>query len=179
MSPADRETEFGRALVREAKRRLFDESFPRLRKCLALLDDRGIWRRPNRSMPSVGNLTLHMLGNARQWLVAGLLGEPDRRDRSAEFSETGPLPTEELLRRIDETESECRRALGSVDPATLLETRRVQVFEESGLSILVHVVEHFSYHVGQIARATKAKANVDLEFCGGIDLESGRPGGTR
>ncbi|MFH1276894.1 MAG: DUF664 domain-containing protein [Candidatus Eisenbacteria bacterium] len=166
--------DFGRALVAETKRRLLGESFPRLRKCLDLLDDKAIWRRPNPSMASVGNLTLHVLGNARQWFVSGLLGEPDDRDRTAEFAEPGPLPREELFRRIAETERECRRALEAVDPGTLLETRRVQVFEESGLSVLVHVVEHFSYHVGQIARATKAKENVDLEFYGGIDLEVGR-----
>lgn len=171
MSGDASESDFGRALVAETRRRLFDESFPRLRKCLSLLDEKSVWRRPNPSMASVGNLTLHLLGNARQWLVAGLLGEPEGRDRAAEFSEPGPHPTEDLLRRVDEAERECRRAMDAVDPETLLETRRVQIFEESGLSILVHVIEHFSYHVGQIARATKAKKNVDLEFYGGIDLE--------
>jgi len=42
--------------------------------------------------------------------------------------------------------------------------KKVQVYEESGLSIIVHVIEHFSYHIGQITYATKAIKNVDTKY---------------
>ena len=45
-----------------------------------------------------------------------------------------------------------------------------QGFVESGLSILVHVVEHFSYHTGQIAYIVKSRKNIDLGFYRGRDL---------
>ena len=57
----------------------------------------------------------------------------------------------------------------------LLRTYRVQGFVESGLSILVHVVEHFSYHTGQIAYIVKSRKNVDLGFYRGKDLNVRSP----
>jgi uncharacterized damage-inducible protein DinB len=43
------------------------------------------------------------------------------------------------------------------------------------LSILVHVVEHFSYHTGQIAYAVKAGKDLDLGFYRGVDLNRKGP----
>jgi uncharacterized damage-inducible protein DinB len=161
---------FGRALLAEAERRLFEESLPRLRSCLAQLSEEEIWRRPNESLSAVGNLVLHLAGNARQWIVSGLGGAADGRDRGAEFAATGPLPTPELLHHLESTMEEVRTVLRATDPTELLVRRPVQAFEESGLSIVVHVVEHFSYHVGQIAFATKLLRNTDLGFYRGVDL---------
>jgi len=161
---------FGEALLEEAERRLVGESIPRLRACLEQLSDAEIWHRRNDETPSVGNLVLHLCGNGRQWLRAGLLGEEDDRCRDAEFAERGPIPRAELLRRIDRLEETIGAALLAADPADLVRKRPVQVFEESGLSILVHVIEHFSYHVGQIAREVKAVRAADLGFYGDLNL---------
>jgi uncharacterized damage-inducible protein DinB len=57
-----------------------------------------------------------------------------------------------------------------VPEADLLQQRRVQGFELSGLGMVLHVVEHLSYHTGQIAYLTKALKNRDLGFYDGIDL---------
>ena len=43
----------------------------------------------------------NLCGNVRQWIVCGVGGAPDDRDRPREFSERGPIPTEELLGRLD------------------------------------------------------------------------------
>lgn len=158
------------ALVAETERRLFEESVPRVKKCLSLLSEEEVWRRPNDSLSSVGNLVLHLCGNARQWLVSGLGGAPDERDRSAEFERVEPLPIAELLRLLDELESDCRATLAGLRPEDLRRVRSVQVFEESGLSILVHVVEHFSYHVGQISWETKRLRGIDLGYYAGQSL---------
>ena len=48
--------------------------------------------------------------------------------------------------------------------------RSVQGFNFSGIGILVHVVEHLSYHTGQIAFYTKQLKNEQLGFYGDIDL---------
>ncbi len=53
----------------------------------------------------------------------------------------------------------------------LLRKRAVQTFEESGISILIHVTEHFSYHTGQIAYITKMLTDNPLGFYEGIILE--------
>lgn len=174
MSTADKSTTktLGAALIAESKHRLLDESLPRIKKCLELCDDTEIWHRANDQVVSIGNLVLHLCGNVRQWIICGLGGQPDRRNRDAEFSEQGPVPKAELERRLDETMAKAGRAIDGVDPASLLETRTVQGNEETGISILVHVVEHFSYHTGQISYITKLRKHVDLGYYAGQDLNA-------
>jgi uncharacterized damage-inducible protein DinB len=171
VTPATDGTAFGRALIEETKRRLFRDNQPRIHKCLGLLAEEEIWHRPNAETVSVGNLVLHLCGNVRQNILHGLGGAPDRRTRARELDEPGPIPAAELLRRLDELMTEVDAALDRLDPASLLEIRRVQGFDESGLSILVHVVEHFSYHVGQMTWFVKARKAVDMGYYAGYDLD--------
>lgn len=159
-----------KALIAECERRLFDESMPRLKKCLTLLAEEEIWFRPNSETVSVGNLVLHLCGNVRQWIISGLSDVSDTRVRSKEFSEPGPIPMKELLEHLEKTMNEAHSVLRSVDTSKLLDKKIVQGFEESGLNILIHVVEHFSYHVGQIAYFVKSRKAVDLQFYRGVDL---------
>lgn len=163
--------DFGQALIEETRRRLLGESLPRLRRCLDLIDEQTLWRRPNEQTVSVGNLVLHLCGNARQWIVSGLGGAPDHRQRQAEFDEPGPIPKQVLIEKLEATMNDVAKVLDGVDPATLLEKRPVQVYKDSGLSILIHVVEHFSYHVGQISYVVKLTQNVDLGYYAGRNLE--------
>lgn len=171
IDPAGGARALGAALIAEARRRLLGESLPRLRRCLAELSEEEIWQRPNAATVSIGNLVLHLAGNLRQWILTGLGGAEDRRMREREFTETGPLPTAALVALIESTLEETRAVLEGLDPASLLAPRRVQGFEESGLSIIVHVVEHFSYHVGQMVYAVKSRKGIDLGFYRGVDLE--------
>lgn len=158
------------ALIVECKRRLRDESLPRLKKCLSQLDDDEVWFRPNSETVSVGNLILHLCGNVRQWIIATLGEKPDVRERENEFLEAGPISKTELVQRLESTLQECLKVLNGLDPSTLLLERTVQGFQETGVSILVHVMEHFSYHVGQISYFTKSRKAVDLQFYRGADL---------
>jgi uncharacterized damage-inducible protein DinB len=166
--PAD--TELTTALLRESRRRLLEESLPRIRTCLAQMTVDEIWARPNEQTVSAGNLVLHLAGNVRQYVVATLGGLPDVRERQAEFDEKGPIPTADLLARLERATAEAAAVIDRLDSAMLLRSYRVQGFVESGLSILVHVVEHFSYHTGQIAYIVKSRKNVDLGFYRGKDL---------
>jgi uncharacterized damage-inducible protein DinB len=164
--------EMGRALIAEFRRRLYSESLPRLRQCLGELSVGEIWARPNGQTAAAGNLVLHLAGNVRQWVVAGLGGATDVRERQAEFDAPGPMPTAELLGRLEEALSDASKVLDGLDPASLLVPRRVQGFVETGLSILVHIVEHFSYHTGQIVYIVKSRKGIDLGFYRGTDLNA-------
>lgn len=135
-----------------------------------MLDEEKLWRRVNPSTNSVGNLLLHLTGNVRQWIVSGLGGAPDVRARSSEFAERGPIPREELLARLEETLLEAGRVLDGLDPAKLLERKSIQGYDVSVLQALVHVVEHFSYHVGQVTHIVKALEDVDVGYYAGRDL---------
>lgn len=159
------------AVIHEVRRRLFTECVPRLKTCVSLLSDEEIWHRPNAQTVSVGNLVLHLCGNVRQWMLSGLDGQPDTRRRRAEFDERGPLPASELLQRLDAVMTEAAVLLDRLTPQRLLDVRPVQGFDETGVAILIHVTEHFSYHVGQITYAVKSRKGVDVGYYKGIDLD--------
>jgi len=163
--------EFRNALITEVLLRLYDESLPRILKCLDQLDETQIWWRPNESSNSIGNLVLHLFGNVRQWIYTGLGAHDDHRERQTEFDERGPISKEDLISKLSETMALVRPVISNLATEELLRKRPVQTFEETGLTILVHVTEHFSYHTGQIAYITKMLNNKPLAFYEGIILE--------
>lgn len=154
----------------DIKRRLFDESQVRIHRCLDLLNEDECWFRPNPASNSIGNLVLHLNGNIRQWILTGLDQQPDHRIRQAEFDEIGPIPVADLRKRLDLTMAEVVEALNRLDSSLLTKEISIQGFRESGISILIHVVEHFSYHTGQITYITKMLKNRDLRYYGDADL---------
>ena len=156
--------------INEVKRRLMQEGVPRIRKCLSLLSEEEIWHRENKYTNSVGNLVLHLCGNVRQWVIAGMGGAEDDRRREEEFAEEGPIPAAELLKRLDQLMAEVEEVLDELPPHSLLDPKQIQGFDENGISVLVHVVEHFSYHVGQITYIVKSSKKVDTAYYGGMDL---------
>ena len=72
-------------LLQQFEQRIFDESYTRIFKCLSLLDEKKLWKKVNPNVPSVGNLVLHLCGNARQWILSGLGDQTDNRQRDLEF----------------------------------------------------------------------------------------------
>lgn len=158
------------ALVAEFRRRVMDESVPRLKKCLAELTEAEVWQRPNPNSNAVGNLVLHLCGNARQWVLTGIGGAPDHRERQTEFDCRGGISKAELVEKLDALMLEINELLDKITPEELLRVRPVQVYEESGLTILVHVLEHFSYHVGQATYFVKAIKDMDLAYYEDDDL---------
>ena len=55
----------------------------RIERCLSELTEEQVWARGNENENAVGNLVLHLCGNLRQWIIAGVGGKPDIRDRDA------------------------------------------------------------------------------------------------
>lgn len=143
-------------------------SFERLRKriitCLYLLTDEDIWWRPNPASNSVGNLVLHLSGNLRQWIVSGLGGAPDVRQRDREFSERGPIPRHVLVRGLRNSVQETLRVLRRLPPQKLTQNYTIQGFRVTGLVAVSHVYQHFSHHAGQIIYATKQLKGRDLRL---------------
>jgi uncharacterized damage-inducible protein DinB len=164
-------TNLRNAIVREVIFRIYEESIPRITRCLEQLTNEQIWWRPNENSNSIGNLILHLQGNVRQWIGTGLGNMPDHRKRQTEFDERRLLDKTSLMREFLETMELAKGIIEQVPEEELLRLRPVQTFEESGLSILVHVTEHFSYHTGQIAYITKMLRDKPLEFYEGITLE--------
>jgi len=164
------------SILSEVRRRLFEESFPRIKQCIGLLPEEDIWYRPNAVSNSIGNLVLHIAGNLRQWILSGLGNEEDNRHRIREFSERGPLSAERLLTLLQQLEEEIDELLDELSTEHLVATYRVQAFRETGISMLFHAVEHTAYHVGQITYITKWRTGSETNYYGGIDLEDKKGG---
>lgn len=159
------------ALLAEVKHRLYVECLPRIQSCLDKLTDEQVWWRPNESSNSIGNLILHLNGNVRQWILTGLGGQDDHRKRQQEFDERTHISKAKLWNTLNQTMQDLIPVIDSVTLEDLLKKRAVQTFEETGITILIHVTEHFSYHTGQIAYITKMLTSEDLEFYKGVKLE--------
>jgi uncharacterized damage-inducible protein DinB len=101
-------------------------------------------------------------GNARQWIVAGVGGAPDTRERQAEFDALGGMSRAELVAVLEGTFADLDRTLRGFAPARLLERRTIQGHEVTLLEAILHVVEHVSHHTGQILWIAKARSNADL-----------------
>lgn len=162
-------------LKAEFDRRIYLENIPRIAKCLDRLSEEEIWFAHNQHVNSIGNLILHLCGNVTQWMGSGLGVEKDLRKRDAEFIKQRHIEAERLMEGLYDLRKVTDPALARLMELEIDSPLRVQGFSETPLSILVHVIEHFSYHTGQIAQMTKLLKATDLEFYEGIDLNTKEP----
>ena len=147
-----------------------DENTNRLITCLDEVEESETWKRPNENSNSVGNLVLHLCGNIRQYVISSLGNIDDVREREKEFSADGGYTKSELLQKLLVTLDEAKNTILGASNDELLRKRKVQGYTYSGIGIIVHVTEHYSYHTGQIVFWTKILRNKDLEFYAGVDL---------
>src|SRR5262249_37290778 len=146
----------------EASRIFLKQDFStKLRHCLEQMSEQDIWWRPNEYSNSVGNLILHLCGNLKQWILNSIAGIKFEPHRDAEFAERRPRPKAELIANIDEVVREVDRVLEHLSPVGLLERFPVQIYTTSRLQAIYHVVEHFSYHLGQIIYIYKLRVGRD------------------
>jgi uncharacterized damage-inducible protein DinB len=136
----------------------------RIGKCLDALTYEQIWARGAESQNAVGNLVLHLCGNLGQWILTGIAGRPDLRDREAEFAARGEADASELKQRLRDRVAETVAVIGELTPQQLVERTTVQGYDVSKLHAVYHVVSHFSEHAGQIVFATKLFTSQDLGF---------------
>lgn len=148
----------------------FEENTPKIEKCLSELTEDDLWRRPNASSNSVGNLLLHLCGNITQYVLSGLGDVEDKRERAKEFTSMGGLQKAELFDKLKTVVGAAVEIMRSLNDNDMLTIRSVQGYELSAVGIIIHVVEHYSYHTGQIIFWTKLLKDKDLRFYAGVDL---------
>ena len=146
------------------------ENTPKIIKCLDELREEQIWLRPNEASNSIGNMILHLCGNIRQYIISSLGNQQDIRERDKEFSAKGGYNKEELQNKLTSTVEEAINTIKNIDENRLLKIHSVQGFNYSGIGVIIHVTEHYSYHAGQIIFWTKQLTAKDLGFYANIDL---------
>lgn len=151
-------------MFRKDARSCLEKYTPRIVRCLQLLSEKEIWWRPNDASNAAGNIVLHLCGNIRQWIISGLGGALDVRERDKEFRERGPLPRRALINQLRKTVQEACEIMDTVRPKTLSQEFSIQGYGVSGLTAIAQVCGHFAYHAGQIVYLTKLKRGRDLRF---------------
>lgn len=149
-----------------------DESLRMVKMALSKISESQIWTKPNNSLNSIGNLLLHLCGNMRQYGIASLQNTEDTRHRALEFSIDGGFTKVELLNQLEATVNEVKSSFNTISKERMVSKQSVQGFTLSGLGNLIHVVEHFSYHTGQIALLTKLITDEQLGFYKDQDLNT-------
>jgi uncharacterized damage-inducible protein DinB len=141
-----------------------DELGSRIETCLEQLNEEQVWARGKDNENAIGNLVLHLCGNVRQWIISNVGGQPDRRDRDAEFAARAGVSKAELRQRLHATVAEALVVIRSLPEQRLSERHTIQGYDVSVMEAIYHVVEHFSMHTGQIIFATKMLTSADLGF---------------
>lgn len=148
----------------------FKENTEKIITCLNELHEEDTWKRPNEHSNSTGNLILHLCGNIRQYVISSLGRAPDIRERDKEFSADSGYSKSELIAKLTDTIQQAMEIIQNVTAEELLRKRQVQGYYHSGIAIIVHVTEHYSYHTGQIIFWTKLLKDKDLGFYAGVNL---------
>ena len=159
------------AFIQKARDLLTEEYLPKIERCVEQLTDEQVWWRPGEQSNSIGNLLLHLSGNARQWIVSGLGGATDERRRQTEFDERRIIDRDELLGILRTTLADVDTVLANFDPSHLLDSYPIQGSKSTALQAIFHVTEHFSMHTGQIILLTKMLTKTDLAF---YDFSTGK-----
>jgi uncharacterized damage-inducible protein DinB len=136
----------------------------RIETCVEMLTPEQLWLRNAANSNAVGNLLLHLNGNVRQWILHGIGGQADLRQRDAEFDAQGGLGAQELLARLRGTVEQAVTLFRALPPERLIEHIRPQGYEGTVLTAIYHVVEHFAGHTFQIMLLTKQFTGEDLGF---------------
>ena len=153
-----------RLFLDQSQALLRGEWLPKIEAALDRLGDDDLWWRPTEAANSAGTLCVHLAGNVRQWIVAGLSGADDARDRPSEFATVGGRSRESVQADLRATVDEACAVLAGLSEADLLRTYAIQGHEVTGLRAVYHAVEHFAMHAGQIVWIAKARSGRALDF---------------
>ncbi len=151
-------------LFSEAARDNLNEGLRKIEHCLAQLNDEQLWWCPRPEMNSIANLMLHLSGNLRQWVISGIGGAADVRNRPKEFADRFRRPKSEILKTLQSTVSEADAVLANLDAAKLTQSKRIQGFDTNATEAAFNTISHFRGHVQEIIHMTRELVGEKYQF---------------
>lgn len=139
-------------MLQETLIEIFERDLLQLKKEIeSYSDENKLWVIKEEISNSAGNLCLHLLGNLNHFIGATLGNSGYIRNREDEFSLKN-IPKDKLLSEIDKTIKAVTDALQNLSEKDfqknfLLEKHGKIVSTEF---MLLHLVTHFNYHLGQV-----------------------------
>jgi hypothetical protein len=146
------------------------ENLRMVKIALEKVSDEQLWLLPLSNGMSLGNQLLHSTGNMKQYIVSSLGELPDKRNREKEFSIKIKQSKTLLINILEDVVDQSVKVIESAAFPQFVRKRKVQSFIFSGTGVVLHAVEYFSYHTGQIAFWVKLLSGEDLDFYKGQNL---------
>lgn len=117
---------------------------------MAYSSDEQLWAVAPGISNAGGNLCLHLWGNLHHFIGATLAHTGFIRNREEEFSQTG-LSKTQLLSMMDEIIGMLEKSMDALSDADLLQDYPLTNFGTRSTEwILIKLLVHFDYHLGQI-----------------------------
>lgn len=163
-------TSINALVIKEIEHKIIECGIHRILACVEKLTEAQLTYRPNSNSNSINNQILHLNGNVRQWLISSFSDVKDARMRDEEFDSTNVKSKSELTAILTQLEKDVRTLMPLLMEIDLTEEKDVQCYREPSIGIIIHVIEHFSYHVGQITYITKMILDIDTGYYADLDL---------
>ncbi|GGZ88572.1 DUF1572 family protein [Algibacter mikhailovii] len=114
-------------------------------------NEENIWRIEKSISNSAGNLTLHLIGNLHTFIGKEIGKTNYIRNRELEFTQK-KVPRIELINGINTTLEMVKKSLLSITNEELKNDYPILKFSkvETNEYLLVHLIKHLTYHLGQI-----------------------------
>lgn len=160
---ADGEFDAGK-LYLSAARESLAEGLRKVEHCARQLNEEQVWWRPRPGMNSVANLMLHLAGNVRQWIVSGVGGARDIRNRPEEFIDRSELPKNNILSMLRSAVREADELMEKLPSQKLGEPRRIQGFDTTVLGAIFDSIAHFRGHAQEIIHMTREMLGDKYKF---------------
>lgn len=131
---------------------LFELNLKKLISEIELYENEGdIWRVEKNISNSAGNLALHIVGNLNTYIGKEIGKTNYVRNRELEFSNKN-ISRQELIESINKTRTVIINSLKTLTKDDFKKEYPVLVFSEMTTTeyLLVHLVAHLTYHLGQI-----------------------------
>ena len=148
-----------------AARQCLAEGMEKIEHCVGQLDQESVWWRPEPEQNSVANLLLHLTGNLRQWIVAGVgKAAADVRNRPAEFADRSGRPKSQVLEGLRSAVRDADAVLAGLTAQQLVERRRIQGYDTNVLAAVFDTVAHFRGHTQEIIHLTRTRLGDRYRF---------------
>ncbi|EOP11139.1 MULTISPECIES: DinB family protein [unclassified Bacillus (in: firmicutes)] len=134
--------------------RMQDHYLPKLIQAISLVSEEDLWKQGN-SVNSIGGIVLHICEHIQRNTIRYKNPNIVFEKGIEEYFPVKRQHTEVLIKTFEEIFDEWGKAF-------------IQAFAEKGhidLHSLLHLVEHTSYHLGQIVDRTKSIKGQQFNFC--------------
>ena len=150
------ETRIASAFIEESKNRV---SMARrtINNALDQLHDDDVWWAPAEGCNCIGVIIQHLLGNLRQYIISGVGGEEDVRDRPREFRIEERTPKSDLQKRLNDMLDRVVETYSRMDPSTLVHEKMIQNRARTLLGAIYQTMAHLELHAGQICYIARMK----------------------